>query len=98
MIVVQWGCGAPCLMMALVNAHSGDVYLPPLAVERTFTLPLLCVGNSVSSNPRISFHKDSRLMIIEATPDCSQMKHHSNAYYFLWNGDRWTTLHKEPLD
>lgn len=98
MIVVQWGCGAPCLMMALVDSQSGDVYLPPLAVERAFTLPLLCVGNSVSSNPRISFRKDSRLMIVEATPDCSQMKHHSYAHYFLWDGDHWTTLYKKPLD
>jgi hypothetical protein len=98
MIVVQWGCGGPCLMMAVVDARSGNVYLPPLAVDRTFTLPLLCAGNSVSSNPRISFQRDSRLMILEATSDCSQKEHHSQRHYFLWDGGHWTILYQEPLE
>ncbi|MDX2151629.1 MAG: hypothetical protein SFV54_12900 [Bryobacteraceae bacterium] len=98
MVVVQWGCGAPCLMMAVVDGETGEVFLPPLAVERTFTLPMLCVGNSVSSNPQITFRRDSRLMVVKATPDCSQMNHHSYAHYFLWQDNHWKLLFREPLD
>jgi hypothetical protein len=85
-------------MMAVVDAETGNVYLPPLAVEKTFALPLFCVGNSVSSNPKISFRQNSRLLVIEATPDCSRLKHHSYSHYFVWDRDHWTLLHRERLD
>jgi hypothetical protein len=92
MIVVQWGCGAPCLMMAVVGAETGNVHLPPSSVEKSFFLPLLCVGNSVSRNPKVTFRQDSRLMVIEATPDCSQIKHHSYAHYFIWQNNEWRLI------
>jgi hypothetical protein len=98
MIVVQWGCGAPCLMMAMVDGSTGDVYLPPLPVDNTFALPLLCIGNSVSSNPEIAFKQDSRLMVIKATPAWYKQKHPSFAYYYLWQNDSWKLLFREPLD
>jgi hypothetical protein len=31
MIVIRWGCGAPCLMVVMVNARTGEIYNPPLA-------------------------------------------------------------------
>ena len=31
-IVIQWGCGAPCLMMAMVDARSGEVFYPPMSI------------------------------------------------------------------
>jgi hypothetical protein len=30
-IVIVWGCGAPCLMMAVCDARTGAVYNPPLS-------------------------------------------------------------------
>jgi hypothetical protein len=44
LIVIQWGCGAPCLRMAIVNARTGEVYSPPISINgvgvQSFDLPL----------------------------------------------------------
>lgn len=98
MIVVQWGCGSPCLMMAMEDAATGEVYLPPLSVDNTFALPLLSIGDSVSGNPETTFRQDSRWMIIKATPDWYKVNHHSYAHYYLWQNNRWHLLHRERLD
>src|SRR5581483_1133129 len=72
-MVVQWGCGAPCMMMALVDANTGVVHLPPLSVDNTFAEPLLTIGpESLSQNPAVEFRRDSRLMLVRATPHCKK--------------------------
>jgi hypothetical protein len=98
MIVIQWGCGAPCLRMAVVNAKTGDVYSPPITATAgdRFSLPLLTVGNDVSRNPDVQFRLNSNLMIIKATP-VESSSHPSFTYYFLWNRDHWTRLRRDPL-
>jgi len=98
MIVVEWGCGSPCLMMAMVDAVTGTVYGPPLSAAGSFTLPLLSVGWSVPSNPEIAFRRDSRLMVIKATPDYTQADHHSYRYYYVWERNQWNLVHRERLD
>jgi hypothetical protein len=99
LIVIQWGCGAPCMRMAIVNARTGDVYYPPMsftgAVD-SFDLPLLTVGNAVSGNPDVQFRLNSSLMIIKATP-VQSLSHPSFTYYFLWNRDHWNLLRRDPL-
>jgi hypothetical protein len=101
LIVIQWGCGAPCLRMAIVDARSGEVYYPPISINgvgaRSFDLPLLMIGDSVPQNPEVQFRANSRLMIIKATPNQSG-RHPSYTYYFLWRQDRWALLKKVPLD
>jgi hypothetical protein len=97
LIVIQWGCGAPCLRMAIVNARTGDVYSPPItAAGNSFSLPLLTVGTHVSRNPDVHFRLNSKLMIINATPEES-LSHPSFTYYFLWNRNRWTLLRRDRL-
>ena len=101
LIVIQWGCGAPCMRMAIVDARTGELYYPPISFNgvgaRSFELPLLTVGNSVPQNPEIQFRPDSGLMIIKATPKQSG-SHPSYTYYFLWRQNRWTLLRKVPLE
>ena len=98
MIVVQWGCGAPCLMMAMVDAVTGEIYSLPLAIDDTLALPLLCIGNSVGRGPEVKFRQDSRLMVIKATPDYSKRNHHSYSHYYLWRDNRWSLSYRERLD
>jgi hypothetical protein len=99
LIVIQWGCGAPCMRMAIVNARTGEVYYPPItftgAVD-SFDLPLLTVGNAVSGNPEVESRSNSNLMIVKATP-VQSLRHPSFTYYFRWNRDRWTLLRRDPL-
>ena len=101
LVVIQWGCRAPCMRMALVDARTGDVYYPPISFNglgtRSFDLPLLTVGNSVPQNPEVQFRPNSSLMIIKATPKQSG-SHPSYTYYFLWRQNRWTLLRKELLE
>jgi hypothetical protein len=99
MIVIQWGCGAPCLMAALVNARTGEVYDPPLAVDQTLELPLLSIGCcSASRNPDLEFRQNSRLMIVSASPNWFRKNHRSYRHYFVWQLNRWTLVYKESLD
>jgi len=100
MIVVQWGCGSPCMRMALVNARTGDVYYPPISLNRvgapSFDLPLLIIGESVPQNPRVRSRLNSSLMIIEATPSPSEHPP-CCAYYFVWRQNRWILLRSDRL-
>ena len=100
LIVVTWGCWAPCLRMAIVDAQTGEIYYPPLTFEgdgpQNFDLPLLTPPNAVSRNPEIQFRPNSDLMIIEATPSQSGNQP-SYTFYFLWRQGRWTLLRKVPL-
>jgi hypothetical protein len=98
MIVIQWSCGAPCLMAALVNASTGEVYNPPLAVNGTLGLPLLVIGDSVGRNPELEFHKSSRLMIVSATPNWFKERRRSYRHYFAWESGQWVLVYKEALD
>jgi len=99
MIVIQWGCGAPCLMVAVVNARTGEVHKPPLAVDDTFALPLLSIGCcSAGGNPELEFRQNSRLMIISASPNWFKEHHRSYRHYFVWQSNQWILVYKEPLD
>ena len=100
MIVIQWGCGAPCMMMAVVDAQTGTVYNPPISFDgigtQSLSLPLLTLGNRFSSNPEVAFRLDSDLMVIKATPKQSE-QHPSYTYYFLWQEGGWKLLRRVLL-
>ena len=68
-IVIRWGCGSPCIQMAVVDADTGNVYPPPISANNGgFALPLLTLGNRVSRIAEIDFRLNSRLMVVKATP------------------------------
>ena len=100
LIVIQWGCGSPCMRMAVVDARTGDIYYPPISFDgidkQSFDLPLLTLPDSVTQNPVVQFRLKSGLMIIKASP--SQLgRHDAYVYYFLWRQDRWTLLRRVSL-
>lgn len=101
LVMIQWGCGAPCMRMAIVDARTGDVYYPPISINglgaRSFDLPLLIISGSVPENPEVQFQLNSNLMIIKASPNRSR-RHASYTYYFLWRQNRWALLRKVALD
>jgi len=101
-IVIQWGCGAPCMRMAIVDARNGDVHHPPISINgigaRSFDLPLLIFRDSVAQNPEVQFRPNSNLMIIKATPNNLARNPLAYTYYFLWRQNRWTLRRRVPLD
>jgi hypothetical protein len=100
LIVIQWGCGAPCMRMAIVDAQTGEIPsdLGKGVGARSFDMPLLAIGDSVPQNPAVQFQPNSSLMIIKATPNQSGRRHPSYTYYFLWRRNRWTLLRKAVIN
>ena len=98
LIVIQWGCGSPCLRMAIVDAQTGDVYYPPISINGlaalSFDLPVLRARGSAPQNPIVEFRLDSNLLIVRATPGHTDR---ANTYYFLWQGG-WRLLRRAPFD
>jgi hypothetical protein len=100
LIVVRWGCGAPCMRMALVDMQTGEICYPPITYEghgpKSFDLPLLVLGREYPQNPDLEFRPNSNLMIIKATPGDGG-SHPAYTFYFLWRQNGWTLLRKVPI-
>lgn len=88
-IIVTWGCGSPCIMMAIVDAKNGKVYRSPM----TDSLQVSWLDGGPWL-PRVQFRLDSRLMILTPTPALA--KGPIYIHYFVWQGNRWTLICKVP--
>src|SRR5580698_9896389 len=59
-VVIIWGCGSQCGMMATVDAETGKTYDPPLSgVGSELYVPL-----DMLSDMHIGFRRDSSLMVL----------------------------------
>jgi hypothetical protein len=96
-IVIIWGCGSGCIEMAMSDAGTGTVYNPPIS-EGGFALPTLVFPGSVGRAADLQYRKDSRLMIITATPHPDRHDAIPNAFYFLWQGNHWTLLRRVRIE
>jgi hypothetical protein len=96
-IVIVWGCGAGCLRMAMSDAETGAVYNPPIS-DQGFALPMLVFPNSAGRSPDLQYRRNSRLMIIKATPHADRRDAIPYAFYFLWQPDYWTLLRRVSID
>ena len=96
-VVIVWGCGAPCLMMAVCDADSGAVYNPPLSATDGLSLPLLVFPNSVGRDADLEYRRDSQLMIIKATPHWDRPNAQSYSFYFLLQDKQWKLLRRVPI-
>lgn len=95
-IVIVWGCGTGCIQMAMSNAKTGAVYGPPVS-DGGLALPMLVFPNSAGRAADTEWRRDSRLMIIRATPHANRPDAVAYAFYFLWEGERWTLLRRVPI-
>ena len=60
-VIVQWGCGSPCLMAAIVDLANGPVLPPPFhqgSGNSYFQVPW-----AFPRSPALSYRRDSRLLI-----------------------------------
>jgi hypothetical protein len=96
-VVIVWGCGAPCLMMAVVDAETGAVYNPPVSADGGLFLPLLGFPVSGSRNPDLAYRRDSQLMIIKATPHWDRPGAQSYAFHFLLQNKQWKLLRRVSI-
>ncbi len=96
-IVIVWGCGTACIRMAVSNAETGAVYDPPVSYKG-FALPMLVFPNSVGRAADVEFRKDSRLMIVRATPHADRRSASPFAFYSLWQDEHWTLLRRVHIE
>lgn len=96
-IVIVWGCGSGCIEMAMSDAATGVVYDPPVS-EGGLALPMLVLPNSVARAADVEWRRDSRLMIVRATPHANLQDAVSYTFYFLWQGEHWTLLRRVRIE
>lgn len=94
-IVVAWGCGSLCQMMAVIDAATGRVYNPPLSKD--LDTQNLYDGRSLPSPAQVEFRLDSALMIVKANPDPSKVRT-NYVHYFLWENNQWKLLRRIPIE
>jgi hypothetical protein len=100
-IAIEWSCGSPCGMMAIVDAVTGKVFSPPLADGFLLpSLPLAVPGDPDRFVPwvaKVEFRANSNLMIVKANPDPSKGRR-NYTHYFLWKNNQWTLVRRIPME
>jgi hypothetical protein len=85
--IVEWGCGTECFQAAIVDAKTGQIYQPPLIDKER---------HDFFEASWLHFRRDSNLMIV--CVDCRKWADQECAQrYFVWEGDRFSEIHREPL-
>ncbi len=85
-VVIQWGCGSQCVMMAIVDMKTGIVYDPPLSgAGSELVLPL-----DNLSEMKTEYRPDSSLMILRDA--CRNFRRECGTYYFNWRDDRFVLM------
>ena len=85
--LAEWGCGAGCVSVAVVDSKTGTTYDGPFQL-----LGYDLAYNYEGGDEQVEFKKDSRLMIARGCPgekDCG-------TYYYEWTGNGFKLLRKSP--
>ena len=97
-IIVEWYCGSPCAMNAMVDAITGKIYAPP--ISEGLVLPVITPGDPDPcpqwGPATVKFRLDSKLMIVEANPNFPKDKMNYR-HYLLWENNRWKLLRRVPI-
>lgn len=90
--IAEWGCGASCVQIAVVDLQSGNVYDGPFGI-----LPkgyISYIENLQSdNNGGIFYRRDSELFIARGCPNEKQCA----AYYYRWTGSGFTLIREVPM-
>jgi hypothetical protein len=94
-ILIKWSCGSSCLAMAVVDAKTGDIHLPPDKSINCSTTPNCNCFDLSNYSGQIQFRPDSNLLIVKryaGIPGGPFMD------YILWKGNRWTLIRRMPTE
>jgi hypothetical protein len=93
--IAQWGCGAGCISIALIDAKKGTVYDGPFAVLG-WGWPQFKYEGKYSANDEgfepLSFRIDSRLLIVRGCPEDTDC----GSYFYEWTGSSLKLIRKVP--
>lgn len=91
-IVIEWGCGVPCVMMVMVDAPTGKIHHLPMALG--ITMPFFGLRSA-----EVNFRPTSRLLTIDACPEQSEKADAAcYTHYFVWEGEKWKLLQRMRVE
>ncbi len=88
-IIVEIGCGSPCIMMAIVDALTGRIYNSPMASG----LQMSWLGGGPWL-PEVEFRLNSNLIIMRPCPNLAKEPVYD--HYFLWQNNQWKLVGRIP--
>ena len=97
-IVIEWGCGVPCVMMVVVDARTGRIHHLPMAMgtrgEQRIGVPLFGLRSG-----EVNFRLDSRLLTIDACPEQSEKPDAAcYSHRYLWENEKWKLLGRVRIE
>ena len=91
-LVIRWGCGSECLMMAIVDGKTGSVYGPPISgTDSGFFIPM-----DPLSDREIDFRLGSTLMVLKN--GCHEGRKECGVYYFNFKDGNFMLLKRVLVD
>jgi hypothetical protein len=84
--LAEWGCGAGCVSMAIVDEQNGQTFDGP------FKLLGFDLSYEYGGDEQLTYKIDSRLIVARGCPgetDCG-------TYYYEWVGNQFKLLRKTP--
>ena len=87
-VVIIWGCGSQCVMMAVVDAATGKIYDPPLSGAGTE----LYVPLDNLSKMETEYRIDSSLMVLRNACRDFKDRNTCGTYYFNWKDNRFVLV------
>jgi hypothetical protein len=88
--IAEWGCGAGCVSMAVIDEETGRVFDGPFGNTGTKNDVMTVVEIPDPNKAGFFYHRDSRLLIARG---CPQQKNCA-AYYFEWTGAAFKLLQR----
>lgn len=80
--IADWGCGAGCVSIAIVDAKDGTIYDAPFSA--------LAWGMAFMKEEPLAYKLDSRLLIARGCPE----EENCGAYFYEWTGTRFKLIRK----
>ena len=82
-VIATWGCGASCVMGAIMDARNGKVAWLPFTI---------CCGDYDGAGP-VDFRPDSTLIVFNGMRN---EQHPGGTYYYVYEGDRLKLVAEQP--
>jgi hypothetical protein len=91
--IADWGCGAGCVSLAVVDAADGKVYRAPFRVLGWQMVKF--EGKLAADDDKfepLSYQKQSRLLIARGCPE----EKNCGSYFYEWTGTQFKLLRQVP--
>jgi len=82
--IVEWGCGGGCVQFAIVDAKTGQVFMPPFYVGPRAVVE----GTDSEPGDPLQYQKDSKLLIVNG----SRNEKGEGVYYYKWDLGKLTLI------